>query len=269
MPREAVFNRLRHRPLRPRVPRAERFSALLVLAALTLVVLWVLGRGDDYDPEVRDLPLAVLEQRGPPITLYTPPLLRWQDPALGGPASDLATRVSDAATHGLFPAAVFESPWQLDGRVRRFQADNLYEKINGEAEKFLKRGFVAMDYAVLRGPDDAGTIAIELFDQGDFGGSSGVFESHVGSGRRPALRDQVSYVLTGIGVIGRVGQYFFRAAGDRENSAIKAKAEQLVTAFASLGGASPPASASLSTRPAPPGGTAVTPTQTPPVTPPV
>ena len=41
---------------------------------------------------------------------------------------------------GVLPASVVDANWQLKARVRTFDAANLYEEINGEAEKFIKQG---------------------------------------------------------------------------------------------------------------------------------
>jgi hypothetical protein len=134
---------------------------------------------------------------------------------------------------GPFPAATLDAEWQPVGRVKRFQPDNLFEKINGEAEKFIKQGFVELAFLRLRSANDASEIAIELFDQGDLSGSLAVFSEHA-AGRAVENRDGVSVVATEAGAIGRQGRYFFRIAGDRQGSAITDKAARLVAAFAQL-----------------------------------
>jgi hypothetical protein len=138
-----------------------------------------------------------------------------------------------------YPADVLDAEWQPVGRVKRFQAANLFEKINGEAEKFIKQGFVELAYLLLRSNRDDSEIAIELFDQGDLAGSLGVFAEHA-AGREVQESGAVSFFTTAAGVIGRVDRYFFRAAGDRSSDAITAKAVDLVRSF---GGLSPNAGA--------------------------
>mgnify|MGYP001819657073 CR=1 FL=1 len=162
------------------------------------------------------------------------------------PARPIAPGAFDLAP---FPADIAESDWQPVGRVKRFQAENLFEKINGEAEKFIKQGFVELAYLLLRSDHDGSEIAIELFDQGDMAGSHGVFAEHA-AGRSVQESGAVSFFTTGAGVIGRVDRYFFRAAGDRDSEAIAAKAFGLVDAFGAL--ANPPGAAVASAE-VPPG----------------
>jgi hypothetical protein len=150
------------------------------------------------------------------------------------PAQPLAATAFDL---GPFPASTLDAEWRPVGRVKRFQTDNLYEKINGEAEKFIKQGFVELAYLLLRSNRDGSEIAIELFDQGDLGGSLGVFAEHA-SGRAVQESGGVSFFTTGAGVVGRKGRHFFRVAGDRQSQAIAAKSAELVSAFATLGSVS-------------------------------
>jgi hypothetical protein len=54
---------------------------------------------------------------------------------------------------GNFPAAVVSNQWKAASDVRLFSPENLYEKINGEAPKFLLQGFERLYYLVLRQKD--------------------------------------------------------------------------------------------------------------------
>jgi hypothetical protein len=208
---------------------AENLLAALIGITLIGLVAWVMSTGDDFDPTERDLPSELQRSSARDIPIYRPPLKPWVDPAqpVVPAALDLAP----------FPADIANAEWQPVGRVKRFQAANLFEKINGEAEKFIKQGFVELAYLLLRSNRDNGEIAIELFDQGDLAGSLGVFAEHA-AGRAVQESDGVSFFTTGAGVIGRVDRYFFRAAGDRSSEAIAAKALDLVDAFGALAAAS-------------------------------
>lgn len=232
MSRDYIFNTRRTRLRRTHIPRSENISVALVFFALIALVAWVTTTSNNFDPTERDLPIELLGDNSREIEIYTRPLKLWVEPGrqMTGAAFDL----------GLFPAHTLDSEWQPVGRVRSFQADNLYEKINGEAEKFIKQGFVELAYLRLRSASDASEIAIELFDQGDLGGSLGIFSEHA-AGRAVEDRDGVSFVITEAGAIGRKGRYFFRIAGDRHSAAITDKATRLVTAFAQLGRGSPAA----------------------------
>ncbi len=220
-----VFNHRRVRLRRTYIPRSENLSVALVFIVLLILIVWLRSTSNDFDPTERDLPVELLGDNSLAIEIYTRPLKPWIDPSLPitGSAFDL----------GPFPAPTLDDQWQPVGRVKRFQPDNLYEKINGEAEKFIKQGFVDLAYLRLRSTSGDGEIAIELFDQGDLGGSLGIFAEHV-AGRTVEERDGVSFLLTEAGAIGRTDRYFFRIAGDRSGSDIVEKASDLVIAFAQL-----------------------------------
>ena len=155
MKRDVIFNTRRRRLLRTTIPAGEGAVGLVVLGLLVGVVAWVLGQRDAFDPDRRDLPLELLEAERPVIEIYKRPLKPWIEPgtelALAAPGAALAP----------FPEALADTAWQPKGRVRGFGPDNLYEKINGEAEKFLKQGFVSMHYLVLRHGEGA-ELSIEL-----------------------------------------------------------------------------------------------------------
>ena len=225
MRRDRIFNSHRSRLMRHHIPGGENLSVALIFLALIALVAWVTATRDDFDPTERDLPIELLGDNSAQIEIYNRPLRPWAEPGqpMAGAAFDL----------GPFPAATLDAEWQPVGRVKRFQPDNLFEKINGEAEKFIKQGFVELAFLRLRSANDASEIAIELFDQGDLSGSLAVFSEHA-AGRAVENRDGVSVVATEAGAIGRQGRYFFRIAGDRQGSAITDKAARLVAAFAQL-----------------------------------
>ncbi len=225
MHRDRVFNIHKSRLMRPRVSGSENLSVALILLALVALGAWVTTTQDDFEPTERDLPIELLGDNSRQIEIYNRPLKPWVEPGqqIAGAAFDL----------GPFPPPTLDAEWQPVGRVKRFQAENLYEKINGEAEKFIKQGFVELAFLRLRAASDASEIAIELFDQGNLSGSLGIFSEHA-AGRAIENRDGVSFVATEAGAIGRKGRYFFRIAGDRHSVAITDKAASLVTAFAQL-----------------------------------
>ena len=229
MTRHHIFGLRRPRLLRTTIPLTENLSAALLGLLLFALVAWAMSTGNDFDPTQRDLPIELQLSSARDIAIYTPPLKPWVDPAR--PA------IAGALDLAPYPGDILDAEWQPVGRVKRFQAANLFEKINGEAEKFIKQGFVELAYLLLRSNRDDSEIAIELFDQGDLAGSLGVFAEHA-AGRTVQESGGVSYFTTAAGVIGRVDRYFFRAAGDRSSDAITAKAVELVRSF---GGLSPTA----------------------------
>lgn len=224
----AVFNpRKQPRLLRTHIPLGENLASLAVLVTLALLLIWVAGQKDNYDPASRDVSVEQLLQASTGAELYNRPLQRWSEAAPGSTAGGTA-----GVDLGPYPPAVTDASWRPTGAARRFVADNLFEKINGEAPKFLKQGFQSMHYLVLANGQEE--IAIELYDQGDVGGSMGIFADHLAGDRTVEKRDGVTFFRTSIGLIGRKGQYFFRAAGDSDSDAVRAKSLQLAGALAAL-----------------------------------
>ena len=185
MSRDAIFNARRHRLLRTRIPLTENLASVVLICVLAGVIIWVLAQRDAYDPATRDLPVELLVREGPAIAIYNAPLSPWFEPG--------QSQFPPREALGPLPETILDEQWQLVGRVKRFDADNLYEKINGEAERFLKQGFVSLSYAVLRSAEDGSEMAIELYDQGSVGGSMGVFSQHVSDSRDVRQRNGVSY----------------------------------------------------------------------------
>ncbi len=242
MARQDIFNKRRHRLLRKQVSLGENAASLIIAIALVGVAVWVAAQRDAYDPAMRDLAPELLSRDGPKIQLYNQPLKPWVEPGQS---------IAVAATPNIapFPPTLLNDGWSLAGRVRSFDASNLYEKINGEAEKFIKQGFEALHYAVIKAPDGT-ELSIELYDQGNLGGSLGIFSQHKPAQRAVEEKAGTSYFLTTVGVIGRKGQYFFRAAADRGGELVRDKSLALVDALATLVGG-PKAMAAVKPAPAP------------------
>ena len=239
---QTVFNpRKQPRLLRPVVPLSENISSVFMFVLLIGIVIWVMGQKDNYNPADRDIAIELLQQGSENLTLYTPPLKHWGETSAANSSAPLSIEP--------FPTLLLDQEWQPKSRVRQFNADNLYEKINGEAPKFLKQGFQAMYYLVLKSTFDDSELAIELYDQGDIGGSMGIFSEHQSANSEIEQHGSVMFFRTSIGIIGRKDQYFFRAAGDSDSENIQLKSAQLVTSFAQLDNTNSDSTASDSDEP--------------------
>lgn len=220
-----IFNPRRHKVLRKHIPIIENLVTLTLLGVLVGIVVWVTAQKDQYDPESRDVATELLSETTSP-GLYTPPLRPWIEPG--------AIPTPETPDLGMFPDAILDQEWQMSSRVKQFNSDNLYEKINGEAEKFLKQGFKTLHYAVLKSRNDGSEIALELYDQGDMKGSIGIFSDHLTANKNIEQNDKVVFFKTSVGIIGRKGRFFFRVAGDRESEKIYQKSAQLIEVFTKL-----------------------------------
>ncbi len=236
-----VVNPIRRRIFRTRISRAENVAS----AALVLLVIgaaaWVVAQRDRYDPAERDVSLEALQAGSIKEVSYRAPLARWNDAAgvpaaPGGPAGPGAAAGPDL---GLFPPALLDGGWQLDGRVETYDPSNLYEKINGQAEQYLKFDFRRLHYVTLA--DGPTTLTVELYDQGEFKNALGVFASQRDPEREVTRQGPLSYYRTSVGAIGIADRYFFKITASESGPKVSGKTDQLLAMLprvASGGGAS-------------------------------
>ena len=211
----------------PSVSRSEVLTSLAIISSLCFIILWIMAQHDRFEPDERDISYNEKALGRVKDRLYKPPLKVWEEPGTGPVAGG-------ASTLGFFPATVFEGGWRLGSRVQVFGPENLFEKINGEAEKFLRRGFKSLHYIALRSASDEAEIAVELFDQGDEKGSMDIFSEYVSGDKALERLGSAIYIRTPAGAIGRSGPFFFRIAGNRNSDLIRKKAVQLVNALSQL-----------------------------------
>ncbi|MCP4295347.1 MAG: hypothetical protein GY786_07050 [Proteobacteria bacterium] len=214
----------RHKVLRKKIPHLENRVVLLLFLVLLILVYWVGLQKNNYDPAERDLSLNQLQNQKKAIKLYSFPLKKWRDPTHPGKPENLNL--------GNFPQEILDQRWKTKRDVKIFSPDNLYEKINGEAPKFLRQGFKRLDYLEL----EMGNleISIELYELTKEGGSMGLFSDHAQNSKKIEESSGVIYFLTSIGAIGRVDRFFFRLLGSRKDPEIDGKTQQILKAFSSL-----------------------------------
>ena len=225
-----AFNPKKRRLARKHIPFGENIAAFILLCGLAGMLLWVTAQRTNYNPENRDISPEYLLQSSSRKQLYSLPFKPWVE---SGTETQTTTQAL-AQNLGIFPESIVDQEWVAESRVKQFSPDTLFEKINGEAEKFLRQGFQALHYIVLTSQADGSELAIELYDQGDMGGSMGIFSDHMSEDNVIEQSGPVIFFRTQAGAIGRKGQYFFRIAGDRENENIRQKSVQLTQAFALL-----------------------------------
>jgi hypothetical protein len=115
-------------------------------------------------------------------------------------ADPLATALDRATAPG----------WVLAGEARSFDKDNLWELIDGDAERYVDAGVVAVRTADFRfrGKLDA---TVEIYRMKDADGARTIFRSESGSGTRPAdVGDEARIHANGLAF--RVGRFFARVA---------------------------------------------------------
>ncbi len=217
-----VFNPIRRRIFRTRVTRAENLVSAGLLLALVAVAIWVVRQRERYDPAERDVTLQALGQGSIKEVAYRAPLVRWRESGTGlagaGPAA--------APDLGIFPPDLVGEGWQLDGRVETYDPATLYEKINGQAEQYLKFGFRQLHFVTLaRGPS---FLNVELYDQGEFRNALGVFASQRDPGREVTRQGPVSFYRTSVGAIGIADRFFFKLTASEASDDVRRKTDEIL-----------------------------------------
>jgi len=226
MPKVRLFNPKRRRINRKHISSYEILSSLIILFCLAGTVLWVATRKNLYNPAKQNVSVEALEHVSSSIVLYQRPFKPWQSPDKTSSSQDIDL--------GIFPDSVASDRWRPKSRVKTFDPENLYVKINGEAERFLRHDFKQLSYLVLQSANLIEEISIELYDQGSIAGSSGIFAEHRSPDSQVVQEGPNTYFATSIGIIGRKDHFFYRIAGNRSSESIRNKSLQLVKSFSAL-----------------------------------
>lgn len=226
-----VFNTLR-RPklLRKEISAGEALVGLSVLAALGIAGWWIATQREAYDPGERDISVAVLEQDSVKDNLYKVPLARWRDPAM--------TDTPNAAGPDIapFPPSILSDGWKATSRVESYTEENLYEKINGQAEQYRKFGFRGLRVLSIASPDNSLSLDLYLYDQGNFANALGLFGAQRGRVKRPVItKGRVRFSVNSLGASGTVGRYVFHLLGTEPNKALSEKARKIAETLDGLG----------------------------------
>ncbi|NNK15099.1 MAG: hypothetical protein HKP52_12745 [Desulfofustis sp.] len=226
MPNVRLFNPKRRRINRKHISGYEILSSFIILFILAGIVLWAATRKNLYDPARQDISLEALEEVSSSIVLYKRPFKPWQ--------SSEKANASDDLDVGVFPDSIASDQWRPKSRVKTFDPENLYVKINGEAERFLRHDFKQLSYLVLQSSNQIEEISIELYNQASIAGSSGIFAEHRSPESQVEQDGPNTFFETGIGLIGRKDHFFYRIAGNRSSESIRNKSRQLVQSFSEL-----------------------------------
>jgi hypothetical protein len=203
MAKERVFGRLKRTLYRKEISVVENSVGMALALSLVGAGAWVALQKNNYDSTQRDLPLEYLKA-STLQNVYKKPLQRWGQ----------STGVSAQIELGAFDAALLQD-WSIARPLKRYVPDNLYEKINGQAEQYLKFGFTELQCISIQ--NAAGQIAdLLLYHQGDFAGSLGVYAEQRSPEHEVLSQGALHYTPTSVGGFGIVGPYFFQMmiAGD-------------------------------------------------------
>ncbi len=151
-----IFNPGKRRILRSHVSMAEIVSGAAVVLSLAVTVLWIAAQQDNFNPAERDLPYEMLAAQPAGDRLYRTPLVGWVEPGRSAAGGAAAGQVD----MGLIPVEILSGGWAISSRPRRFDRETLFEKINGEAEKFIRQNFRALHFVAIKNAATGDELAI-------------------------------------------------------------------------------------------------------------
>jgi hypothetical protein len=197
-----------------------------VLAILVLVAAWVGWRGAHPDPSLFADPASVAPARG--VAVVEAEGRRAHDGPVfaGAPPTSAAPR-----GRGGLPEGLAGSGWSEEA-PSRFDAEDLYVKIDGRADFFLARGFRSLDSVMLSGPADA-AVDVELYDLGSPENALGAFSAEKPPETKAASGGGTSWYLARNALFVARGSSYARALGSDESPVVLAQLEHLRKAFES------------------------------------
>ncbi len=229
-----VLNPRPFRVFRKSYSVTEAKAGAVVLLGLALLGSWVAWRGAHPDPGLFADP-AVAASGSVAITGVegrrapdgpSPAGASRAEPARNEPSSGGA---ATAADRGALPASLAAPGWS-ERAVSRFDAENLYVKIDGRADFFLSRGFRSLTFVTLEGPSGA-AVDVELYDLGSTENALGALAAEKPPETKAASGGGTSwYVARNALFLARGGSYA-RAIGSDESPAVLAQLETLRKAF--------------------------------------
>lgn len=225
---EVLNNLGRPKLLRKEIPAGEALVGAGLLLCLAGMGVWLKEQRTNYDPGERDIDTALLVEQSVEDNLYRIPLKRWRDPSLGG---DEAAPLDV----GPFSTDILVGGWTSPSTPKTFVPDTLYEKINGQAEQYLKFGFEDLTVIEFEHPEVGCAVDVFLYDQGSFEGSLGVYGNQRGQ-RDVAVLEEVRYSPHAMGAIGMCGEIFFHVTGDSAVPAVEEMTQRVVSALAKSSG---------------------------------
>lgn len=95
-----------------------------------------------------------------------------------------------------FPAQSGVDGWRAPRRVSRFSPDDLYVKINGRAEEYLRFHVVSLTFGTYEHRTDAGrTIDVYLYDMGETANAAGIYRAEAVPGATPVAIGTEGYQI--------------------------------------------------------------------------
>ncbi len=196
-----ILNPRPRRHHRPTYSLAEFRLGLALLTLLAGIASWIAWRGAHPDPALFADPHTLL------------------DPG-----------VSDVP-RGSLPQGLAAAGWGESG-LARFDAQNLYVKIDGRADFFLARGFSGLAFVTLRDTSAPGTaVDVEFYDLGSPANASGALAAEKPPELSAHSKDGSTWYVARNALFLSRGPYYVRAIGSDEGPVVLAQLEHLLGVF--------------------------------------
>lgn len=179
---------------------------LAIVVVLAAIAAWIAWRGRHPDPKL------------------------YGDPAAVAGAAKTGAAAAGAATsgdRGALPAAMAPAGW-AEGAISRFDASNLYVKIDGRADFFLSRGFVSLTFVSVSDPKAPGTLVdVELYDMASPENARSAYTGEKPPDVASTDADGSSWYLARNALFLARGKHFARLIGSDETPPVKAALEHV------------------------------------------
>lgn len=222
-----VLNPRPWRVFRKTYSTAEARAGAVVVVLLAGLGAWVAWRGAHPDPWLYGDPALVPTGSG--VEVVDVKGRRSPDGLpLDAAARPGATSAASPADRGDLP--LLAAPGWAEGPVSRFDAENLYVKINGRADFFLVRGFRSLTFVTLTGGGGA-LVDVEAYDLGSAENALGAFGAERPPETAATSAGGTSWYLARNALFLARGSSYVRAIGSDETPEVLAQLAHVRTAF--------------------------------------
>jgi len=228
-----VLNPRPFRVFRKSYSVTEAKAGAVVLVGLAALAAWVVWRGAHPDPGLFADPasaaagsaaIAEIEGRRAPDG---PSVVGASSAEASGAAASGGAVV--AVDRGALPASLAATGW-TERTPSRFDAENLYVKINGRADFFLSRGFRSLTFVTLEGPSGT-AVDVELYDLGSAENALGALAAERPPETKASSGGGTTWYVARNALFLARGESYARAIGSDESPAVLAQLETLRKAF--------------------------------------
>ena len=222
-----LFNREGFVHYRRRYSKTEWRLGFAVGLGLLLVLLWVLHRGGQADPQLFAAFVRPRSSRGTPTLT---------------PKSSAQRAPAKAPARGPLPVGLAPQGWK-EGPIAVFDPTNVYIKIDGREGYYKSFGFQQLHCATLQEASGERTIDLELYDLASAKNALGAYGGEQGAGQKSTYEPSgVSRIARNALYLAR-GKFYLRAIGSDESPQTRSALVALKGTFfnaAGLGGSALP-----------------------------